>query len=120
MSSDTVDAQIQVVVDGKTTVEDVVQLPADKHYKLELMFTQVPCTCPTKHPKETSMLLSTPEDLDTQPVGAVAADKEHDDWVKTPGGGWTHKDGPVMRSKTLVSLWGPLLLVRVPETSLAA
>jgi hypothetical protein len=116
----TVTSEVMVVMDGKIVIQDTIALPPDQHYELELRLHKVKCNCPKKQHKETAMILSTEEDLDTQPAGAVAADKEHDDWVKTPSGEWTYKNGPLMRAKTLMALWGPFTLVRVPEVSLAA
>lgn len=116
----TVTSEVMVVMDGKIVIQDTVVVPENRHYKLELMLHEVKCNCPTKRHKETAMILSTEEDLDVQPPGTVAADKEHDDWVKTSSGEWTFKDGPLMRAKTLLSLWGPFTLVRVPEVSIAA
>lgn len=68
-------------------------------------------------PGETSAppVFATQDVLDSLPVGAVVADIDHDDWEKQPNGEWSHKKAPSMRSKTLVALWAPFTLVRLPE-----
>lgn len=53
--------------------------------------------------------------LESVPVGAVVADGEHDDWVKVSPDGFTHKEGPLLRAKTLAALWPPFHIVRLPE-----
>lgn len=71
-------------------------------------------------PGETSWppIFATQEVLDSLPVGAVVADKDHDDWTKFDKGEWrTYPEGPAMRSKTLATVWAPFTLVRTPEES---
>ncbi len=114
MSIATVEAEIQVTLDGKVQIQDTIELPEDKHYKLELVFTQVECTCPEPAPVPAkSETISVEEELDALPVGSILADKDHDDWEKAISGDWVHKDGPHLRSKTLVALWAPFTVVSV-------
>ncbi len=115
MSTATVEAEVRVTLDGKTQIHDVIQVPAEKHYEIKLEMFEIECTCPPplgELPKGTQ--LTTEEQLDLLPVGTIVADKDHDDWEKADSSEWVHKQGPHVRAKTLVALWGPLTLVRLP------
>jgi hypothetical protein len=71
-------------------------------------------------PGETSAppVFATQDVLDSLPVGTVVADSDHDDWTKQDSGEWRHHvASPSMRSKTLVALWAPFTVVRIPEVS---
>lgn len=78
-----------------------------------------------KHDAETQQIevpktLETETGLNYMPIGSVISDKDHDDWTKEGNGEWRGHGGPLLRAKTLVTLWGPFTVVRIPETGLAA
>lgn len=54
--------------------------------------------------------VDTAEDLEALSHGTVIADRDHDAWFRVPGG-WTHDDGPILRSETLMPLFGPVTVV---------
>lgn len=139
-----VEATLQYVLRGKVKTLGTVELEEGKHFKLEVNFQEVPCNCEEAEVSEqkAEALYGSPPEGDEDPnimsavtdpgetsgplevdwtstlesllPGTVVADKDHDDWTKTESGDWQHKNGPRMRSKTLLALWAPFTLVSTP------